>query len=197
MPFGLCIVFYGFFITFFGRILLRLVVVIGGLVVGVMGCFILYFKVWYDPSDLHPYGFWVDFAFGVLIGGAMGYFMAMSNRLAKLFIGGYMGFAIGIMLNSLILFIVQMETVFWSIVFSLTIGFAIVGMFCRDRAKCWITALDGSYITVRGVSLLTGHFQNEFASIDILKAGAIQEAEYYGWAYFLLFLVLFIMGTWF
>lgn len=158
LSFGLCIVAYGFFITFFGRALLRLIVAIGGLVLGVMACFILYFNVWYDTADLKPYGFWVDFAFGVLCGGALGYFMAMSNRLAKLFIGGYMGFAIGIMLNSLILFLAEMETIFWAVLFGLTLSFAIVGMLCRERAKCWITALDGSYMISRGVSLLTGHY---------------------------------------
>mmetsp|Transcript_4981 Transcript_4981/g.3423 ORF Transcript_4981/g.3423 Transcript_4981/m.3423 type:complete len:221 (+) Transcript_4981:519-1181(+) len=197
IAFGTIFVIFGTICNFYGKVALQFLVAIAGLMVGIFCCLILYFVVWYDTSLLKPWAFWVCFSFGVLVGGAAGYFMAMSKKLAKAFVSGYMGFCLALMLNFLCLYILASETIFWVVNTVFVIVFTIFGAKCRQKHMIWVTAIDGSYIVSRGIALLSGHYQNEYDLINLMKIGAITKREWYVYGYFLVFLILLIMGIWF
>jgi len=133
----------------------------------------------------------------LIIGLAIGYLLTKSVRVAQAFVAGYMGFSVGMIVNSLVLYMLESETVFWVTICCFTLGMATLGCVCHSKHMCWITALAGAYITMRGIALVTGHAQDQFGIIDAMKAGAFTRQEAWVWFYFLMFVILLLLGMWF
>lgn len=157
---GVSILIFGMIITFFGRKLIRIIVFLAGVLVGMTGCLVLYFIIWYDPADQAEWAVYLTFTVGLIVGILVGYLLARSVRLAQAIVAAYMGFSIAMLINGLVLYLLESETVFWVTVTLFSLGFAILGCVCHSKHMCWITALAGAYISIRGLALCTGHFQN-------------------------------------
>lgn len=105
-----------------------------------------------------------------------------------------MGFSVGLMINTLILYRLESETVFWVTICFFTLGMATLGCVCHSKHMCWITALAGAYITMRGLALATGHASNQFGIIDAMKAGAFTREIAFVYVDFLTFVIILLLG---
>lgn len=154
---GTDVLIFGLMMTFFGRKLIKIIVFLAGIIAGMMGVLILYFVVWYNPANQKEWEVYTVFTVGTVIGLIIGYLLTKSVRVAQAFVAGYMGFSVGMIVNSLVLYMLESETVFWVTITCFTLGMATLGCVCHNKHMCWITALAGAYITMRGLALVTGH----------------------------------------
>ena len=122
---------------------------------------------------------WADWViFGVCTTIGVGVSIALRNKrkhLLALFggVGGYFG-------GDLITMAVGIENtyLYYTICVATAIVAFVLTLFFNQKAIILLTALSGSYLFVRGISLYAGGFPNEFTIHEDIQSGAVKLSDY-------------------
>jgi len=153
----------------------------------------IFYAVYLDAIELTPV-FWYFLGGGAAAGIAVGLLMAKFVKFGAAMLGGWGGFAAGLILNEAILYRFELSWLFWASNIVCIIAAAVITYKVFEPAIIAATAVIGAYFLIRGVSVYAGHYYNEFTIINELKAGAITNIDPYYWAYVGGFALLTVVG---
>ena len=153
----------------------------------------IFYAIYLDAIELTPV-FWYFLGGGVAGGIAVGLLMAKFVKFGAAMLGGWGGFAAGLILNEAILYRFELSWLFWASNVACIIAAAFITYKVFEPAIIASTAIVGAYFIARGVSVYAGHYYNEFTIINELKAGAITNIDPYYWGYVAGFAVLTTVG---
>jgi hypothetical protein len=112
---------------------------------------------------------WTALGISVVLGLAAGYFMTQIKTLAAAVMAGFGGFLIGILINESIVFLASKVWLFWTVNIACAIVFAILGYFLFDFAVCFGTSFIGSFLVIKGISIMAGGFPSLFLIVKSLE----------------------------
>jgi hypothetical protein len=140
--------------------------------------------------------FWYFLGGGVAGGLVVGILMAKFVKIGAAILGGWGGFALGLILNESILWHFEISWLFWTANIVCIVVAAVLTYKLFEPAIIAATSVVGSYFLIRGVSCYLGHYYNEFTIINELKAGLYSEIDPIYWGYvggFVLFSIIGVM----
>jgi hypothetical protein len=103
----------------------------------------------------------LSFVISLAAGIALGYFLFSALSLGAAVLGAIGGFFIGFTLYNLLLEWSSSLTLLIILTFGAAIAMAYLALKFFDEIVVFGTALIGSYVFVRGITLFTGHYPNE------------------------------------
>ncbi len=115
--------------------------------------------------------FWYFLGGGIGGGLVVGILMAKYVKVGAAILGGWGGFALGLILNESILWHFELSWLFWTANIGCIVVAAVFTYKIFEPAVIVSTSVVGSYFLIRGVSCYVGHYYNEFTIINELKAG--------------------------
>jgi len=127
---------------------------------------------------------WTVLGVSVVLGLIGGYLMIQLEKPAAAILAGWGGFMIGLLLNESVVFLAGSVWVFWVVNVVCALIGAILGFLLFEWAVCFGTAFIGSYLTMRGISLMAGGFPNIYLVIKSLENGDIDSFDAVFYAYF-------------
>ena len=119
----------------------------------------IFFKVFLEKEH-ERFIDWVVLGCCALFGCVMGAFLCKTEQLGLFVLGASTGFIIGLIITEA--FDVSNQAAFWCTCVSLAIIIGIVSIKASDAIMISTSAATGSYLIVRGLSVLIGGYPNEF-----------------------------------
>jgi hypothetical protein len=192
---GVIAIVGGFILCFFGLQMIKPSVCFVTFLTVLVAVLFIFYAAFLDALTLTPV-FWYFLGGGVIGGIVVGLLMAKFVKFGAAMLGGWGGFAVGLILNECLLFRFELSWLFWTSNIICIVVAAVVTYKVFEPAIIASTALIGSYFIARGVSCYLGHYYNEFTIINELKAGAYTTIDPLYWAYvggFVLFTIIGIL----
>lgn len=121
-------------------------------------------------DDTKAWVYWLVLVICSIIALACSYYLVKSIKYGVAVLGGGAGAALALLICNT--FGVRNPWIFWSILVALAIVFTILTFKLDNQFMIFTTALMGSYMLVRGVSLYAGGYPNEFELMQELDSGA-------------------------
>lgn len=163
--FGTICIGAGFFLTLFGRTLLRVVLFFVGLGATVMLTFIIFYST-FLKDDSEDWIMWVVLAGSGLVGILVGWLFTKLLRFGGAVLAGFGGFMLGMLLNEMWLYQYGHDWIFWTVCIGLAVICCVVGFIVFEPAIIISTAFVGSYFVARGVGCLIP--DDSFPSVFVL-----------------------------
>ena len=139
--------------------------------------------------------FWYFLGGGVAGGLVVGILMAKFVKIGAAILGGWGGFALGLILNESLLWHFYLSWLFWTANIVCIVVAAVATYKLFEPAIIVATSVIGSYFLIRGVSCYLGHYYNEFTIINELKAGLYSSIDPIYWGYVGGFVLFSIIGV--
>jgi hypothetical protein len=130
----------------------------------------IFYACYLEAIEITPV-FWYFLGGGVAAGLIVGILMAKFVKVGAAILGGWGGFALGLILNESLLWHFELSWLFWTANIACIVVAAVLTYKIFEPAIIVATSVVGSYFLVRGVSCYLGHYYNEFTIINELKAG--------------------------
>lgn len=137
----------------------------------------------------------VSFVISIAAGLALAYFLFRALTLGAAFLAAIGGFFIGFTLYNLVLEWSNSLMLLIILTFGLAILMAYLAVKFFDEIVVFGTALIGSYVFVRGISVFAGHYPNEIMMFSQLKNDIKPDFDGYFYLYLAIIVVVFILGT--
>jgi uncharacterized membrane protein len=189
---GIIYIIIGAFINFFGRIMIKPTVFLTSFIVVTFAqLFILYSL--FMHHERANWANWLVLAVCSIIGLLCAYLLVKSLKYGLALLGGGTGGALGLLVCGA--FNISHPAAFWGILVALALIFTLITFKGSDQFMIFSTALFGSYMMVRGISLYAGGYPNEFEIMEEIKAGAIEKVPNSFYAYFAFIIVSVIGGS--
>jgi hypothetical protein len=185
----------GILIAFFGRYLLKGVVFIAGTVFVCFLILIIFYSTFLSDKTASWIG-WLVISLSILLGLVAGYFLAKYDKIEAAILGAWGGFALGVILNETVLYLVGSVALFWCINVGLALVGAVLGFFLFNPVIIIGTSFIGSFLTMRGISLYAGGFPNEYVLITQIKNGAVDNIDPTFYGYLAGILVMTVLASW-
>jgi hypothetical protein len=190
---GVIAIVGGFMLCFYGLKLIKPSICFVTFLSCIVVSLFIFYAIFLDAIELTPV-FWYFLGGGVAGGVAVGLILARYVKFGAAILGGWGGFAAGLILNEAILFRFELSWLFWASNIACIIIAAFITYKIFEPAIIASSAVIGAYFIARGVSVYLGHYYNEFTIINQLKAGAIDEIDPLYWGYVGGFVVFTIVG---
>ena len=114
---------------------------------------------------------WIILGVGVLIGVLAGWCLLKCVRIGIFLLGAWPGAVCGLLLYNLFLHYIAGSVLLWVVVGALFITGGVIALCLEDHAIIIGTSVLGSYLIVRGLSLVIGEYPNEFTVYDEIDRG--------------------------
>jgi hypothetical protein len=192
---GVVAIIGGFILCFFGLKMVKPSVCFVTFLTCVVVVLFIFYATYLNAIELTPV-FWYFLGGGVVGGLIIGILMAKYVKFGAAMLGGWGGFAAGLILNEALLYRFELSWLFWASNVACILIAAIVTFKLFEPAIICATAVIGAYFLARGVSCYLGHYYNEFTIINELKAGAYTDIDPLYWGYvggFVLFTIIGIL----
>ena len=194
---GIIIIIIGLFLTFLGKKLEEVtVVLVSDLVVPGVLLIILY-NIFSVTQTWIP---WVVIIIGILLGIGLGIFLLKLKNIFGAVLSGTLGYIVGLLLYNAFLSKIQSNpsVVYWITIVVCIIVCAILGYALYSYFLIIGTAIVGAYVAIRGISLLAGGFPSESLVIDLIQKKEWDELKQFStaivYAYLAGFVVLSVIG---
>lgn len=105
---------------------------------------------------------WVIFGVGVVLGILFGLLLLKCVSIGIFLLGAWPGAVCGLLLYNLFLHYIAGNVLLWIVVACLFVIGGLIALWLEDHAIIIATAILGSYLLVRGSSLVIGGYPNEF-----------------------------------
>lgn len=148
-----------------------------------------------NVGELSTFYYWM--AGGAGVGIIVGVLLAYCVKVGAAILAAWGGFALGLILNTAVMFHFEYSWVFWTTNAVCMVVCAFLSFYFFDHVMISSTVVLGSYAMVRGVSCYAGHYYNEFTIINLLKSGAIDKVDPYYWGYVGGFVLFIAAGMWY
>jgi len=170
--FGAAAIVIGFLLAFYGFRLIKPSICFAGFLSCTMLALLIFYGVYISSIDqLSTFYYWMGG--GAIIGCIVGALLAYCVKVGAAILAAWGGFALGLILNTAVMFHFEYVWVFWTTNIVCMVICAALTFKVFDHAMIITTSALGSYALVRGVSCYAGHYYNEFTIINLLKSGAI------------------------
>jgi len=155
------------------------------------------FYVFLLSDDAEKWVGWLLLTISVILGGIVGFFASKLIRVGVFFIGVWSGAGIGLLLNNMIFYKINNVAVLWVLmaVFGITLG--ILSFFWYNYIVIICTSIFGSYLFVRGLSLMAGGYPNEFTIYERMNSHDIDSVPGTFYAYVAGMVVVCALGIFF
>jgi hypothetical protein len=153
----------------------------------------IFYAVYMTALTLTPV-FYYFLGGGIAGGLILGILLAKYVKFGAAILGGWGGFALGLILNETILFRFEYSWLFWTSNVVCIVVAAVITYKIFEPAIIASTSVVGSYFIIRGASCYLGHYYNEFTIINELKAGLYSTIDPLYWAYVGAFVLILIVG---
>lgn len=141
--------------------------------------------------EVKTWVYWVVLTICAIIAAICSRFLVKSIKYGMALIGGSSGAALALIICNT--FGVRHPAAFWGILIASAILFTLMTFKMNNQFIIFSTALIGSYMLVRGVSLYAGGYPNEFILVQELDSGAFEAIPKTFYAY-LVFLIISMIG---
>lgn len=168
--FFVAFILIGSFLNFLGAKIVKCTLVITSFFVTVGGIFFLLFSV-IGLKSLSMTVMWILLILTLLISFLVAYLFLKFIKVFYAVLGGIMGYAIGSIVYSFIFRHITSnpELFYWlSIIICVILG-VLFAVFAHKHLTIVATSILGSYIFIRGISLLAGGFPSEAEMIDLIS----------------------------
>lgn len=182
----------GIILSLMGRKLFNVAIFFVGLLATIYGIMILFYAIFFSADTAYWVG-WLVLSCSVLLGVVAGYFLCKSIRLGAAIISGWGGYCLGLLLNTLFMYKIGSDWVFWITNIVLIIVCAIAGFLVFNHAIIIGTSFAGSYMFIIGLGMVCGGYTNTYALINEIEAGAISNVDPWTYAYFTGMLVMTVL----
>ena len=176
--FGIILIAFGLFNCLLGNKFARVTSLI--LCIFIITILVLVFSQFVLPSGCADWIIIVMLVVGLILGTVAGIFAFRHHKTVIAFlVGGICGFFLGQFLYSLFGNRIPVNGIVMNIVFVLvSIGILILITFKLKKEIVIIgTSFIGAYIFIRGISLLAGHFPDEFTIADLVNNGEYEQVK--------------------
>lgn len=194
--FGAICIGSGFFLTLFGRTLLRAILFFVGLAATVFITFVIFYST-FLKDNTEDWIMWVTLAGSALVGCLIGWLLTKLVRFGGAVLAGFGGFMLGMLINETWLYMYGLEWVFWVVCIGLAVICLIIGFILFEPAIIVSTAFIGSYFVARGVGCFVqdAAFPSIFVLIEQVQSGGITTISTYFYIYLAGIVVFAIIGT--
>lgn len=168
--FFIAFILIGSFLNFLGAKIVKCTLVITSFFVTIGGIFFLLFSV-IGLKSISMTVMWILLILTILISFVVAYLFLKFIKVFYAVLGGIMGYAIGSILYSFIFrHISANPTLFYwlTIIVCIILG-VLFAVFAHKHLTIVATSILGSYIFIRGISLLAGGFPSEAEIIDLIS----------------------------
>ena len=135
---------------------------------------------------------WLVFGLGVLLGVFAGWLLLKCVKLGIFLLGAWPGAVCGLLLYNLFLHYIAGNVLLWITVAVLFIVGGLIALWLEDHAIIIATALLGSYLLVRGSSLVIGGYPNEFTVYQEIKDG---NTSSFSWEFIVYLIVMALLAV--
>jgi hypothetical protein len=186
----------GFMLAFYGFRLIKPSICIAGFLSCTIVSLLIFYAVYANSIDeLQTFYIWMGA--GAAAGIVVGLLLAKYVKVGAAILGGWGGFAVGLILNEAFMWQFEYVWVFWATNVAAILVCAGLTFKVFDHAIIFSTSVLGAYGLARGVSCYLGHYYNEFTVIELLKSGAIDSIDPYYWGYVGGFVAVSAIGAWY
>lgn len=143
-------------------------------IIGTFSVFALvmfFFYAWVLPYTTAKWTVWLIGSIGVILGLGVGFVLTKLARIGIAALGAWTGIVIGLIIHEAFMFSVHSQAVFWIMLIGCGAIFGALAFWKHKLVLMFATAFLGSYAMVRGLSLFTGGYPNEFTLISRIKEG--------------------------
>jgi len=192
--FGTAFIVLGLFLAFLGRKLFNVAIFMVATIV-VAGLILFIFYATCLSTNTEAWVAWLMVACSVLVGLLGGFLAYKLEKVGAALLCAWGGFCLGVLLNETCLYLVSSAALFWCVNIGLAIVFGILGFVLFNQAVMIATSFLGSYMTMRGIGIFAGGFPNEYALINMIEAGAIDNIDPVFYAYLAGIFVMTIIAS--
>ena len=193
---GVIAIISGFLLCFFGLRLVKPSVCFATFLSCIIVSLFIFYAIFLNATELTPI-FWYFLGGGAIGGLIVGLLMAKYVKFGAAILGGWGGFAGGLILNEAVLYKFEISWLFWASIVACVLVAAVLTFKLFEPAIVVSTGVIGAYFMIRGASVYLGHYYNEFTIINELKAGAYTDIDPLYWAYVGAFALFTIVGIWY
>ena len=189
--YGAIMIIIGLFINFLGRKSIKPTVFL----ISFVACTFCLLLILYSLFMQHEREMWVNWlvlGLCTIAGLIFGIFMAYSLKYGLALLSGSAGALLAFTLCNTFQ-LTQKPAIFYSIVVVFALLCIVITYKKSDQFMIFTTAMIGSYLFVRGISLYAGGFPNEFTIAQQIKSGALEHIPY--WFYLYLGGIVISMGV--
>ena len=191
--FGITFIVIGLFILILGRKLVRPTLAI----IFCLSTIVLIFFLFYVlilSSDVQKWVGWLLLAISVILGAIVGFFASKLIRVGVFFLGVWAGAGVGLLLNNTVFYMINHVAVLWVLIAVFGLTFGILSFFWYNYILIICTSILGAYLTVRGISLFTGGYPNEFTLFERIRDHDISGVPGTFYAFLAGIIVLIVLG---
>ena len=194
--FAIVLIVAGLFEAILGQKLLKPTAFILSCGVSIVVIFV-FFMQFLLPSGTASWVIWIVLAIATCIGIPLGYYVAKyDDKFIPILAGGLGGFILGEFLYNLFGNQISLKPLLVNILFILICiaVLVVLSLFLRKLIIICCTSFIGSYIFIRGISILAGGFPSESTIIDLIKAGETDQIkEILTWKVYLYLVSIIVM----
>jgi len=191
--FAVAAILLGIFLIFFGLKLLRPTLFIFGFL-STVGILLLLFYGAILPADHALWVGWVVLGGSCILGLLVGYLTSKIAKIGLFLLGAWLGYVVGLILYGAFLYTINSQVTLWVTVSVLALVFGGLSFLVYEHAVIFGTSIVGSYMFIRGISLLAGGFPNEYTLIDDIKSGHMSGVGWKFYVYMASMLIAAVVG---
>jgi len=169
---GAVMIVVGLFLAFFGNKFVNFVLGLVGFIAS--SIVLLYVAMWMvELSNKNPkeWVMWTVLAVCLILGLVIGYLVVKSRKVGIAILAGWGGATVGFIITTA--FVIESKAAYWGVILGCVIVCAFFAFKTEKKVIMLGTALVGSYISIRGISMYAGGFPNESALHSELESGAL------------------------
>lgn len=193
------IILIGIFQLFLGLRMFKVTVFIICVITITIFLFILFFQIILH-NGAKSYIIWIVLSISVIAGILFGILISSYRKLLFIIMGGLIGYILSSLIYGLVLRYVKSnpDIVYWITTVLCILVFCIIGYFFKKLIVVFGTTIIGSYLIVRGLSLIIGGYPSESIIIDLIKNHETEQIKeflnYKIYIYAVLFVILSVIG---
>ena len=175
LGFGVIMIILGiYFLAFGGRYHQATMLMFGQFSFSAAAMILLFALIY--PKNAPEYAVWLSLIGSLGLGYGVGYLVQKYARVGVLLIGAWMGALLGSLIYASIIVKIQGESTLvalWLTILICSIAVAILSQVFFDHTVIVGSAIVGSYVLVRGISVYIGGFPNEFILYQNYQNGTV------------------------
>lgn len=192
---GAGMILIGLFINFVGRKSIKPTVFLITFIASTFVLLLLLYSM-FMQHERKEWVNWLVLGLCTLAGLALGVFFAYSLKYGIALLGGTAGALLAFTICNAFQ-LSQKPAIFWTIVACVALICVVITFQKSDHFMIFTTAMIGSYLFVRGISLYAGGYPNEFTVAKQIESGAWEHIPYWFYLYFAGILISMGLGIWY
>lgn len=191
--FGIISMVIGLYLSILGRKLIRPTIgLIFCMVVILVILFLFY--VLFLPNNVAKWVGWLLLSISVILGGIGGFFASKLIRVGVFFLGILAGAGLGLLLNNIVFYKINHVAVLWVLMGVLGLSLGVLSFFWYNYIVIICTSILGSYLFIRGISLMAGGYPNEFTVYERISAGDLNSVPWTFYIYMIAMLIFCLLA---